>query len=102
LHQNLNLFKGNGEILLVDKKVIDSSRYILSRSLDISIQDIPKEMIEYTEKRAFEYSPHNIFVMDIAETEEGFKIIECNCFNGTGFYKHNIKRIVKSITDFLA
>lgn len=86
---------------IVNQKVIDSARYIKNGELNISTQDCPKEMIQFVEKCATEFSPHNIFVMDVADTPNGFKIIECNCFNGTGFYNHNIKKIVSAITENL-
>ena len=39
--------------------------------------------------------------MDIAEIENEFKLIECNCFNGTGFYKHNVEKIIQSVNNFV-
>lgn len=84
---------------VVNGQVIDSSRYMLNGALNISREDCPNEMIEFVQKCTIEFSPHDIFVIDIAETLDGFKIIECNCFNGTGFYNHDIKKIVHSITN---
>lgn len=86
---------------IVDKKVIDSSRYSWNQELNISKEDVPTDMIAFVESKASEYSPHDIFVMDVAETKQGFKIIECNCFNGTGFYGHHIEGIIKHITNFV-
>jgi len=86
---------------VVNQKVIDSSRYMSNGVLNISTEDCPKEMIQFVEESAAEFSPHDIFVMDVAETSNGFKIIECNCFNGTGFYNHKIKNIVAAITENL-
>ena len=86
---------------IVNGKVVDSSRYVLNGHLNPSHEDVPREMIAFTEKCTSEYSPNAIFVMDIAETNEGFKIIECNCFNGTGFYQHDIKTIVEHVTNYL-
>ena len=83
---------------IVNGKVVDSSRYILNGELDVVPNDLPLEMIEFVEACSVSYTPHTVFVMDVAETANGFKIIECNCFNGTGFYGHNIKKIVKAIT----
>lgn len=84
---------------IVNGKVIDSSRYMFNGRLDISKDDCPKEMIDFVEDCANEFSPHDIFVMDIAEIYDGYKIIECNCFNGTGFYNHDIGKIVNSVTE---
>ena len=39
--------------------------------------------------------------MDIAQIEDEFKLIECNCFNGTGFYMHDIEGVVRAVNDFV-
>lgn len=39
--------------------------------------------------------------MDIAKSNKEYKIIECNCFNGTGFYKHEIEKIVHAINELI-
>lgn len=87
--------------IVIDGKVIDSSRYMRHGKLQIKKEDCPPEMLQFVEKQVKVYAPNDIFVIDIAETNQGYKIIECNCFNGTGFYEHNIQKIVKSITDKL-
>lgn len=87
--------------IVIDGKVIDSSRYMCHGKLQIQKEDCPPEMLQFVEKQVKVYAPNDIFVIDIAETNQGYKIIECNCFNGTGFYEHNIQKIVKSITDKL-
>ncbi len=45
------------------------------------------------------FTPHDIFVIDIAETPNGWKVLECGCVNGTGFYTftNNLKLRNKSI-----
>ena len=63
--------------------------------------DIPIQMIKFTQARIKEYRLADIYVMDVAEISNGFKIIECNCFNGTGFYQHDIEKIVAAINVFI-
>jgi hypothetical protein len=86
---------------IVDGKVISSSRYVVNGELSISNTDIPSDMIQFTEECCEIYTPHEIFVMDIALSENEYKIIECNCFNATGFYEHDIELIVKNTNEFL-
>ncbi len=86
---------------IVDGKVVDSSRYILNGALNKSRVDVPKEMIAFVEQCIMAYSPHRVFVMDVAETDGVLKIIECNCLNGTGFYAHDIKKIVQAVTAYV-
>ncbi|MEO1051896.1 MAG: ATP-grasp domain-containing protein [Bacteroidota bacterium] len=82
---------------IVGEEIIDSCRYILNEALNISRKDIPKKMLEFTVSCISTFTPHEIFVMDVAETIDGYRVIEFNCFNGTGFYDHDIGKIVKSI-----
>jgi len=88
-------------LFIVDKQIISSSRYMVHGELNESEIDNPKEMIDFVENRIKEYNLDNIFVMDIAQVDQKFKLIECNCFNGTGFYKHDIEKIVTEINYFL-
>lgn len=37
------------------------------------------------------------FVMDIADTEKGFKIIECGCINCAGFYAADMQKLFISL-----
>ncbi|TAF65019.1 MAG: DUF4343 domain-containing protein [Cytophagales bacterium] len=86
---------------IVDKKVVSSSRYMFNRQFDISTTDIPAELIKFVEQRCNEYVPNSIFVMDTALCNDKFSIIECNCFNGTGFYKHDIVKIIRAVNEYL-
>lgn len=87
---------------IVNKKVISSSRYAQHGDLSISNTDIPKELINFVENCCLEYTPHSIFVMDTALCNGKYFIIECNCFNGTGFYDHDIEAIIQSVNQFLS
>jgi hypothetical protein len=81
---------------IVNKKVVSSSRYCLDGELNIDNQDIPTEMISFVTMRCQTFTPHAIFVMDVALSDGIYSIIECNCFNGTGFYDHDVAAIVKN------
>lgn len=63
--------------------------------------DIPVKMLEFATNRIKEYRLSDIYVMDIAEVGDTYTLIECNCFNGTGFYKHDIEKIVVAINAFI-
>ncbi len=86
---------------IVDKKVVNSGRYMLHGELAISSEDIPEALVQFVEDSCEIYSPHAIFVMDTALYNGEFRIIECNCFNGTGFYSHDIQTIVREVDAFL-
>jgi len=89
---------------VVDGKVVSSSLYRENFRLKKSADDIPAEMIEFVEARAKEYSPNEVFVMDIALCggDHEYYIIECGCMNSVGFYHSDIQQIVKSVTDHVS
>lgn len=88
-------------LFIVDDEIISPSRYMNKGHLDECDIDIPNEMIKFAEARISEYRIDDVYVMDIALIENEYKLIECNCFNGTGFYKHNIEQIVQSVNRFI-
>lgn len=49
-----------------------------------------------------EYSPHDIFVMDICLRGDEYFIVECGCMNGAVFYKAKIECIVANVTEYFA
>ena len=86
---------------IVNKKVISIVRYRLNGETSISSSDSSASLIAFIERRCQEFTPHNIFVMDVALYQGVYKIIECNCFNGTGIYGHDWNKIVSSIQNFI-
>ncbi len=88
-------------LFIVDKKVISSCRYTMNGELNVNDLDLPKEMIEFAENCCKEFTPARVFVMDVALFENEYKIVECNCFNDSGFYKHNVEKIIKKVNELL-
>lgn len=88
-------------LFIVDNQVISGSRYMLHGKLNESAEDVPLSMLNFVKDRLQEYQLAEVYAMDIAEVGEGYKIIECNCFNGTGFYLHDIEKVVSAINKFI-
>lgn len=86
---------------IVNKKVISSSRYILNGELNVSATDIPTQLLEFVEECCLQYVPHDIFVLDTALYNKNYYIIECNCFNGTGFYSNDIANVIRAVNKHL-
>jgi hypothetical protein len=36
--------------------------------------------------------------MDVARVEQTWKIVECNCFNGSRFYEADVPAIVRAVS----
>lgn len=43
------------------------------------------------------WQPARAFVIDIALTQESYKIVEINCINSAGFYAADVSKIVNAI-----
>lgn len=50
---------------------------------------------EYAEQVAKLYNPQRCFVVDIAVTSEGYRVLELNSFSCSGWYKANLADIVR-------
>lgn len=89
-------------IFVVDEAIISISKYMEKGEADFDGNDIPSTLLNYVEQQIRTYQPHDIFVLDVALVDNGYKIIECNCFNGTGFYDHDIEKIIRAINQKFA
>jgi hypothetical protein len=87
---------------IVDKEIITASQYQLNNRL------IPQRVDEHKEPQLFEfvnkmvqlYQPAKAFVMDIAMTDEGLKIVELNCFNCSGYYDIDFNKLTFAVNNF--
>jgi hypothetical protein len=82
-------------------KVISATRYRILGETIVSETDVPELMISFAEKMCRIFTPHDIFVMDVASYQGEYKIVECNCFNGSGTYQNDWSGIVKAIHEFI-
>lgn len=78
--------------------IISGSRYILNNKVDVS-NNIPNFILEAARDYGKLYQPLDFYVMDLALTDDGIKIVEYNCWNASGFYASNIEKIVNTISE---
>lgn len=84
-------------LFFVEDKVVSGSMYRPSAD-----RAIPTEVIQFAEAAARRWTPAAVFVMDVARVNRTWKIIECNCFNGSRFYEANVEAIVEAVSRFQA
>jgi ATP-grasp domain, R2K clade family 3 len=84
---------------VVNKKVVAVSKYREYFKLRKE-EGCPVEVVSFVEERCQQYTPHDVFVMDICLCGDEYFIVECGCINGAGFYKANIGNIVTSVTEY--
>jgi len=82
---------------VVDGEVITGSLYKRGDRV-IHLPMINKEDSHlYAQSMVDKWQPDRAFVIDVALTDNGYKVIEYNCLNSSGFYKSNVGKIVNSI-----
>lgn len=81
---------------VVDKEIVTYSQYKLGNRLFKS-PIVDNEIINFVKKMVDRWQPDRAFVIDIADTPDGYKVIEINNFNSAGFYDCDVTKIINSI-----
>lgn len=86
-------------LFIVGDEVVTGSQYTMNgRYYTNSIVD--SDIIEFAESMMKIYKLADCFVMDIARTSEGLKIVECGCINCAGFYDSDLIKLIISLEEF--
>jgi len=82
---------------IVNQKIAASSLYKLGNKVVARNDFIDDDLRYFVHKRIWEYCPDRAFVLDVADTPNGYKIIEVNCINSSGFYACDVNALIESI-----
>ena len=80
-------------IWVVDGKVITSSYYRFGDNVMYE-ENVEPEGLEFAQNMINLYQVAEAFVMDICFTPDGWKIVEINCINCSGFYKGDLQKVL--------
>lgn len=83
-------------LFVVDKVIVTGSLYKIKDQV-ISSEHIDPLAISFANEMIEKWQPDRAFVLDIALTSNGPKIIEVNNMNSSGFYKSDLSKIVDAI-----
>lgn len=81
---------------IVDGKVMTGSLYKVGSRSCFS-NDYDKDAWGFAEVAAEIWQPDRAFVLDIALTANGPKVIEINCLTSAGFYEADVDRLVEAL-----
>lgn len=109
---NKSTLKGDTEIMVaplqhihreyrffvIDGNIITGSMYKLHNQV-IYTDNIDPEILAYAKDMVSRFQPDRGFVIDIAMTDNGCKIVEINGLNSAGFYASDISKIVMAVED---
>lgn len=90
-----NIFR-EYRIFIVNRKVITGSIYKMGGN-PLASASVEPIVIEYAERIVQTWIPSESLVVDIGLTEEGFKVIEFNNINSSGFYASDVSKYVEAI-----
>lgn len=82
--------------LIVDGELVTGSRYKVGRRVSAT-PGIPDHVTSFVQKRVADWSPRRAFILDVAETDHGTRIIETNAVSSAGFYAMDMSRYVEAI-----
>jgi hypothetical protein len=85
-------------IWIVNGKIVTSSYYKFNDNVVWS-EDVEPEGLEFAQRMVNIYQVAPAFVMDICLTPDGWKIVEINCINCSGFYKGDLQKLVMALED---
>ncbi|WP_298901223.1 ATP-grasp domain-containing protein [uncultured Psychroserpens sp.] len=82
---------------IVGEQIIDAGYYKFNENSAFEL-NVPPEGIQFAKQMISLFNIADAFVMDIGLTHNGWKIVEINCINSSGFYPNtNIKAIFKAL-----
>lgn len=87
-------------LLIVNGRVADYSIYRQYQSV-MTAHECPQEVIQFAETCARRWSPYPVFGLDVCESEDGYSVVEYNCFNSMGLYAMDIPTVINSVTRYI-
>ena len=85
---------------VVDKKVITGSLYKEGTRV-IARKCIDTDVINFAQKMVNIWQPIEAFVIDIARTPGGLKVVEINCLNASGFYACDMSLVIMALEEMV-
>ena len=82
---------------IVDGKVITGSQYKMGDKVKYQNEPVSFASAQFAQVITNIWSPDEAFVLDIALTPDGFKVLEVNCFNSAGYYAIDIQKLVDAV-----
>lgn len=86
---------------VVDGKVVTYSMYKSGSTVYYSGR-VDEYIVEFAQSMVDLYQPDRAFVIDIAITPDGLKVIEVNSINSSGLYDIDVQKLVFSIEEMVA
>lgn len=85
---------------IVDGKVVTASGYKFGTIKRYSTpEQVDPEIVAFAQRCANIWNPNRAYVLDVAETPNGLRIVEVNNLNSAGWYKADVQKILMSLEE---
>ncbi len=61
--------------------------------------NVPRDLVTFATSAVSRWAPASVFVIDVARVDRCWKIVECNCFNGSRLYSADVERLVIAVAE---
>ena len=85
-------------IWIVDGKIVTSSYYRYGENVEYT-ENVEPEGLEFAQRMVDLYQVAPAFVLDICLTPDGWRIVEINCINCSGFYRGDLQKVIIALED---
>lgn len=85
---------------IVNGKISTYSLYRYHNQVLYKKDLVDENAIKFCEEMIKLFQLADCFVMDIASTKEGYKIIECGCINCAGFYDSDLQKLLIDLENY--
>lgn len=82
---------------VINGEVVTSSGYLMGGRVHGFEPD--QDELDYAQKIADIWSPNEAYCLDVADTEEGLKVLEVNNLNSSGFYGADMQKLVWALEE---
>ena len=87
---------------IVGKQIVDGGYYRFNDVAPFE-EKVSEDGLSSANEMIQLFNLEEAFVMDICLTDEGWKIVEINCINSSGFYPNtNVKSIIKALNIYFS
>lgn len=83
---------------VVHGDIITASLYKQGETIRYS-QLVDERFHDFVRDRIAEWQPHAAFVIDVADTPNGIKVVEINTLNSSGFYAADMQKLVMALEE---
>ena len=83
-------------LFVVEGKIVTGSLYKLGKRVIYDSDYLNDEVVKFAESMIEMWEPAKGYVLDIAETPEGCKVIEYNNLNCSGLYASNVHKLIEA------